>query len=60
MENDSITLLILLNKSQGVYMENIDTQTFYKKKFQKCKKTLIYFSNKIIKSLKIIEKKNNY
>lgn len=57
MENDSIILLVLLNKSQGVYIENIDTQTFYKKNISEMqKKPLIYFSNKIIKSLK----KNNY
>lgn len=38
MENDSITLLVLLNKSQGVYIENIDTQTFYNKNISEMQK----------------------
>ena len=50
MENDSIALLVLLNKLQGVYMENIDTQTFYNKNISEMQKNLIYFFNKIIKS----------
>lgn len=42
MENDSITLLVLLNKSQGVYIENINTQTFYKKNISEMQKKLLF------------------
>ena len=42
MENDSIALLVLLNKSQGVYMENIDTQTFYNKNISEMQKQILF------------------
>ena len=42
MENDSIALLVILNKLQGVYMENIDTQTFYNKNISEMQKKILF------------------